>query len=144
MVKLLTGSLHHNLNVNNNNKKILVCLCLRVFMLAVKDVCRNVSCGHGSCVLTSAAPFHECKCRPPYRPPNCKKGPCFYTKNLLRCYPKVFRLNFINISLSPPPISCRLQTQPVSERRLVQEGPQTLLPPVFLPCWLHWKVLRSW
>ncbi|XP_069374181.1 uncharacterized protein [Paralichthys olivaceus] len=43
----------------------------------VKDVCRNVKCGHGSCVLTSTAPFYECKCRPPFRPPNCKKAsPC--------------------------------------------------------------------
>ncbi|XP_054454628.1 hyaluronan-binding protein 2 [Anoplopoma fimbria] len=43
----------------------------------VKDVCKNVKCGHGSCVVTSAAPFHECKCKPPYRPPNCNKAsPC--------------------------------------------------------------------
>ncbi|KAK5850894.1 hypothetical protein PBY51_001731 [Eleginops maclovinus] len=29
-------------------------------------------------VLTSAAPFYECKCNPPYKPPNCKKvsSPC--------------------------------------------------------------------
>lgn len=65
-------------------------------VLAVKDVCRNVSCGHGSCVLTSAAPFYECKCRPPFRPPNCKKGPGFYSENSLRCHPKVFKLNRVS------------------------------------------------
>ncbi|XP_053269666.1 hyaluronan-binding protein 2 [Pleuronectes platessa] len=43
----------------------------------VKDVCRNVKCGHGSCVLTSTAPFFECKCKPPFRPPSCTKAaPC--------------------------------------------------------------------
>ncbi|XP_030256561.1 hyaluronan-binding protein 2-like isoform X2 [Sparus aurata] len=43
----------------------------------VKDVCKNVNCGHGSCVVTTAAPFYECKCKHPYRPPNCRKAsPC--------------------------------------------------------------------
>ncbi|XP_040923394.1 hyaluronan-binding protein 2-like [Toxotes jaculatrix] len=42
-----------------------------------KDVCKNVYCGHGSCVYTSTAPFYECKCKHPYKPPNCKKAsPC--------------------------------------------------------------------
>ncbi|XP_044035414.1 hyaluronan-binding protein 2 [Siniperca chuatsi] len=38
----------------------------------VKDVCKSVKCDHGSCVVTSTAPFYECK--PPYKPPNCKKA----------------------------------------------------------------------
>ncbi|CAJ1081012.1 LOW QUALITY PROTEIN: hyaluronan-binding protein 2-like [Xyrichtys novacula] len=43
----------------------------------VKDYCRNVNCGQGSCVTTSTAPFYECKCKPPYRPPDCRKAsPC--------------------------------------------------------------------
>lgn len=41
---------------------------------SVKDVCKSVKCGHGSCVVTSTAPFYECKCKPPYKPPNCRKG----------------------------------------------------------------------
>uniref|UniRef100_A0AAQ4QGR0 trypsin n=1 Tax=Gasterosteus aculeatus aculeatus TaxID=481459 RepID=A0AAQ4QGR0_GASAC len=40
----------------------------------VKDVCKNVKCGHGSCIYTSTAPFYECKCKHPYRPPNCTKA----------------------------------------------------------------------
>ncbi|XP_059180749.1 hyaluronan-binding protein 2-like [Centropristis striata] len=40
----------------------------------VKDVCKNVKCGHGSCVVTSSVPFYECKCKHPYRPPDCKKA----------------------------------------------------------------------
>ncbi|XP_044193953.1 hyaluronan-binding protein 2-like isoform X2 [Thunnus albacares] len=43
----------------------------------VKDVCKNVKCGQGNCVVTSTAPFYECKCKPPYKPPNCRKAsPC--------------------------------------------------------------------
>ncbi|XP_073345254.1 hyaluronan-binding protein 2-like [Pagrus major] len=46
-------------------------------VFSVKDVCKNVNCGRGSCVVTTTAPFYECKCKPPYRPPNCKKAsPC--------------------------------------------------------------------
>eukprot|EP00066_Takifugu_rubripes_P015406 XP_011604672.1 PREDICTED: hyaluronan-binding protein 2-like [Takifugu rubripes] len=41
----------------------------------VKDVCKNVKCGHGSCTVKSTPPFYECKCKPPYRPPDCKKAP---------------------------------------------------------------------
>ncbi|KAL2078014.1 hypothetical protein ACEWY4_025699 [Coilia grayii] len=36
--------------------------------------CKKVNCGSGECVLTKTAPFYECKCRPPFRPPHCKKG----------------------------------------------------------------------
>uniref|UniRef100_H2U792 trypsin n=1 Tax=Takifugu rubripes TaxID=31033 RepID=H2U792_TAKRU len=45
--------------------------------VTVKDVCKNVKCGHGSCTVKSTPPFYECKCKPPYRPPDCKKAsPC--------------------------------------------------------------------
>ncbi|XP_071385949.1 hyaluronan-binding protein 2-like [Centroberyx affinis] len=40
----------------------------------VKDVCKNVKCGHGVCVVTSTAPFYQCKCKAPYKPPNCRKA----------------------------------------------------------------------
>lgn len=43
-------------------------------VFSVKDVCKNVKCGHGSCTVKSTPPFYECKCKPPYRPPDCKKG----------------------------------------------------------------------
>lgn len=33
-----------------------------------------MKCGHGSCTVKSTPPFYECKCKPPYRPPDCKKG----------------------------------------------------------------------
>ncbi|XP_022598048.1 hyaluronan-binding protein 2-like [Seriola dumerili] len=58
-----------------------VCVCPEPYSgkkcQTVKDVCKNVKCGHGSCVVTSTPPFHECKCKPPFKPPNCKKAsPC--------------------------------------------------------------------
>uniref|UniRef100_A0A8C2WN27 trypsin n=1 Tax=Cyclopterus lumpus TaxID=8103 RepID=A0A8C2WN27_CYCLU len=34
----------------------------------------SVKCGQGSCVVTPTAPFYECKCRHPYKPPNCTKA----------------------------------------------------------------------
>ncbi|KAM4624561.1 hyaluronan-binding protein 2-like [Polymixia lowei] len=43
----------------------------------VKDVCKNVNCGHGDCVFISTAPFYQCKCKAPYKPPKCRKAsPC--------------------------------------------------------------------
>ncbi|XP_063077841.1 hyaluronan-binding protein 2-like [Engraulis encrasicolus] len=36
--------------------------------------CKKVNCGSGECVLTSTAPFYECVCKPPFRPPNCRKA----------------------------------------------------------------------
>ncbi|XP_051274058.1 hyaluronan-binding protein 2-like isoform X1 [Dicentrarchus labrax] len=54
------------------------CLCPEPYSgkkcQTVKDVCKNVKCGHGSCVITSTAPFYECKCKAPFKPPNCKKA----------------------------------------------------------------------
>ncbi|TNN67713.1 Hyaluronan-binding protein 2 [Liparis tanakae] len=40
----------------------------------VKDLCKSVNCGRGNCVVTPAAPFYECKCKHPYKPPNCTKA----------------------------------------------------------------------
>ncbi|XP_024913483.1 hyaluronan-binding protein 2 [Cynoglossus semilaevis] len=40
----------------------------------VKDVCKNVNCGQGDCVLTTTAPFYECKCKAPFKPPHCRKA----------------------------------------------------------------------
>ncbi|XP_072532872.1 hyaluronan-binding protein 2-like [Salminus brasiliensis] len=40
-------------------------------------ICRKDTCGRGQCVLTSTAPFYECKCKAPFKPPNCKIiAPC--------------------------------------------------------------------
>ncbi|KAM6951087.1 hyaluronan-binding protein 2-like [Aplochiton taeniatus] len=36
-------------------------------------VCKRVNCGQGDCVMLSAAPFYECKCKAPYQPPHCKR-----------------------------------------------------------------------
>ncbi|XP_008428540.2 hyaluronan-binding protein 2 [Poecilia reticulata] len=36
-------------------------------------VCRRGVCGRGECVLTSTAPFYECKCKYPFQPPDCKR-----------------------------------------------------------------------
>lgn len=33
--------------------------------------CRKGICGRGECVLTSAPPFYECKCKQPFQPPRC-------------------------------------------------------------------------
>ncbi|KAM9817528.1 hyaluronan-binding protein 2 [Neosynchiropus ocellatus] len=43
----------------------------------VKDVCKGVTCGQGTCVFKATAPYYECQCKPPFRPPNCRKAvPC--------------------------------------------------------------------
>ncbi|XP_061693252.1 hyaluronan-binding protein 2 [Syngnathoides biaculeatus] len=34
--------------------------------------CKKGLCGRGECVLTSTAPFYECKCKHPFQPPNCR------------------------------------------------------------------------
>ncbi|KAM8876295.1 LOW QUALITY PROTEIN: hyaluronan-binding protein 2 [Synchiropus picturatus] len=57
------------------------CLCPEPYTgkmcQTVKDVCKGVTCGQGTCVFTTAAPYYECKCKPPFRPPNCRKAaPC--------------------------------------------------------------------
>ncbi|KAJ3607449.1 hypothetical protein NHX12_024500 [Muraenolepis orangiensis] len=40
----------------------------------MKDVCKNVSCGRGDCLLTSVAPFYRCKCQVPFIAPTCNKA----------------------------------------------------------------------
>ncbi|KAM7409073.1 hypothetical protein PAMA_002669 [Pampus argenteus] len=34
--------------------------------------CKAGRCGRGECVLTSTAPFFECKCKLPFQPPHCR------------------------------------------------------------------------
>ncbi|KAM6956199.1 hyaluronan-binding protein 2-like [Aplochiton taeniatus] len=34
--------------------------------------CKRGTCARGECVLTSTAPFYECKCKQPFQPPNCR------------------------------------------------------------------------
>ncbi|XP_034427379.1 hyaluronan-binding protein 2-like [Hippoglossus hippoglossus] len=42
----------------------------------VRNICANVTCGHGDCVINlNKAPFFECSCRPPYQGPNCNTLP---------------------------------------------------------------------
>ncbi|XP_053196712.1 hyaluronan-binding protein 2-like isoform X2 [Scomber japonicus] len=42
----------------------------------VRNVCENIRCGHGDCVVNlKKPPFYECKCKPPYQGPDCKTLP---------------------------------------------------------------------
>ncbi|CAG5906144.1 unnamed protein product [Menidia menidia] len=42
----------------------------------VKDICDRVRCGNGECMVNlKKPPYYECKCRPPYRGPDCKTLP---------------------------------------------------------------------
>ncbi|KAM4607900.1 hyaluronan-binding protein 2-like [Polymixia lowei] len=36
--------------------------------------CKRRTCGKGDCVLTTTAPFYECKCEEPFQPPNCRRA----------------------------------------------------------------------
>uniref|UniRef100_A0A8C6WGT5 trypsin n=1 Tax=Neogobius melanostomus TaxID=47308 RepID=A0A8C6WGT5_9GOBI len=40
----------------------------------VKDYCKHVTCGRGSCLFKASPPYYECKCNHPYTPPSCKRG----------------------------------------------------------------------
>ncbi|KAK7925460.1 hypothetical protein WMY93_007770 [Mugilogobius chulae] len=37
----------------------------------VPKYCRRGRCGRGECVVTSRPPYYECKCKEPFKPPNC-------------------------------------------------------------------------
>ncbi|CAJ1081013.1 hyaluronan-binding protein 2-like [Xyrichtys novacula] len=42
----------------------------------MKNICANVTCGHGNCVVNLNKPeSYECKCNPPYYGPDCKSLP---------------------------------------------------------------------
>nr|XP_046234032.1 hyaluronan-binding protein 2-like [Scatophagus argus] len=42
----------------------------------MRNVCENVACGRGDCVVNlNKHPYYECKCRPPYQGPDCKSLP---------------------------------------------------------------------
>ncbi|XP_073345126.1 hyaluronan-binding protein 2-like [Pagrus major] len=42
----------------------------------VRNVCQNIKCGRGDCVVNlNKPPFYECKCRPPFQGPDCKTLP---------------------------------------------------------------------
>ncbi|XP_033467232.2 factor VII-activating protease-like isoform X1 [Epinephelus lanceolatus] len=56
------------------------CLCPEPYIgkrcQSVRNVCQNVRCGHGDCVVNlKKDPFYECKCKPPYQGPDCKTVP---------------------------------------------------------------------
>ncbi|XP_054886248.1 hyaluronan-binding protein 2 [Poeciliopsis prolifica] len=73
-------------------------------------VCRKGVCGWGECVLTSTAPFYECKCKYPFQPPDCKRysvcqpnpcrngGQCVQEGNDFDCQcPEGFRGRFCHV-----------------------------------------------
>ncbi|XP_029384169.1 hyaluronan-binding protein 2 isoform X2 [Echeneis naucrates] len=42
----------------------------------VKNLCENVKCGNGDCVLDlKKPPYYTCKCKPPFQGPDCKSLP---------------------------------------------------------------------
>ncbi|XP_041819306.1 hyaluronan-binding protein 2-like [Chelmon rostratus] len=42
----------------------------------VKNLCENIRCGRGDCVINlQKPPYFECKCRPPFHGPNCNTLP---------------------------------------------------------------------
>ncbi|TNN03745.1 hypothetical protein fugu_000774 [Takifugu bimaculatus] len=49
------------------------CFCLEPY---VKNLCENVRCGYGDCVVNlKKHPYYECKCKPPFQGPNCMTLP---------------------------------------------------------------------
>lgn len=50
---------------------------MQYFLFTGKRVCKKDTCGYGQCVLTSSPPYFECKCKAPFKPPNCKKSKIF-------------------------------------------------------------------
>lgn len=92
-------------------------------------------CGHGECVLTSASPFYECKCKEPFQPPNCRRRK-ENVHNL--CTSLGFSLIFLCFFLG----SLRLWAKPLQERRQVHHGWKQLwlclswgVQRTFLPRW---------
>ncbi|KAM9837931.1 hyaluronan-binding protein 2 [Aulostomus maculatus] len=94
----------------------------------VKNVCENVRCGHGDCVINlQEPPFYECKCTPPFQGPKCKRlpasacepnpcqngGSCIKGKRRLRCAcPDGFTGRFCERDPSPPtPVPTSVSTQ---------------------------------
>ncbi|XP_029689829.1 hyaluronan-binding protein 2-like [Takifugu rubripes] len=52
------------------------CFCLEPYggkrCQKVKNLCENVRCGYGDCVVNlKKQPYYECKCKPPFQGPNC-------------------------------------------------------------------------
>ncbi|XP_020493926.1 hyaluronan-binding protein 2 [Labrus bergylta] len=67
---------HHDGVCEQKGKRKFKCDCPRPFKgkkcQKGPKFCRRGRCGHGECVLTSAPPFYECKCKAPFQPPNCR------------------------------------------------------------------------
>ncbi|XP_041672264.1 hyaluronan-binding protein 2-like [Cheilinus undulatus] len=58
----------------------LTCTCPEPYVgkrcQSVANICKNVTCGHGDCVIDlKNPPFYECKCNPPYQGPHCSSLP---------------------------------------------------------------------
>lgn len=56
------------------------CVCVEPYTgkrcQKAKNICENVNCGHGDCVVNlNKPPFYQCKCRPPYQGANCNQLP---------------------------------------------------------------------
>ncbi|XP_059180781.1 hyaluronan-binding protein 2-like [Centropristis striata] len=79
-----------------------------------RNVCENIRCGRGDCVVNlKKPPFYECKCNPPYQGPDCKTlsvcepnpcqngGSCTKANRRLRCHcPSGFLGKFCEIAPS--------------------------------------------
>ncbi|XP_060780580.1 hyaluronan-binding protein 2-like [Neoarius graeffei] len=81
----LRGNCNPNPCLNNgvceDKKGTFKCKCPKSFKgrtcEKTRKVCKRKTCGYGQCVLTSSPPYFECKCIPPFKPPDCKKiAPC--------------------------------------------------------------------
>uniref|UniRef100_A0A3B4VI55 trypsin n=1 Tax=Seriola dumerili TaxID=41447 RepID=A0A3B4VI55_SERDU len=76
---LVTMVAHAKLNqMNNSNARVLHLTEARGVKKVVRNICENVKCGHGDCVINlNKSPYYECKCKPPFQGPNCKSSsPC--------------------------------------------------------------------
>ncbi|XP_028983503.1 hyaluronan-binding protein 2 [Betta splendens] len=77
----LTGRCSQNPCLNNGvckekGKRRFKCDCPKPFQgkrcEKGPQICKVGLCGRGECVLTSAPPFYQCKCKAPFQPPDCK------------------------------------------------------------------------
>lgn len=57
-------------------KKVLGTLVYGFVCFSDINVCKNVRCGRGECVITDEEPFYACKCIAPFQPPYCRRREC--------------------------------------------------------------------
>uniref|UniRef100_A0A671X2C4 trypsin n=1 Tax=Sparus aurata TaxID=8175 RepID=A0A671X2C4_SPAAU len=71
---------YHGASCQSKSSTEFTCSCPEPYIgkrcQKVRNVCKNVKCGRGDCVVNlNKPPFYECKCRPPYQGPDCKTLP---------------------------------------------------------------------